>query len=174
MSMSPRTRKRPSTNDIAPRHRAFWTEGVLPHFRDFLGTMENPWNTDDPIILVELQGSYDYTINDGYKIVPTDHVHALVSLLASRLLSQINLNHFQAFQRLYEWRGRFAAGAVAAVTAFWETNSEHYPTPKHRADHVAFLLGPRLECLWGVIEDRRNDKGEIVKVRVYSSLITAL
>lgn len=76
--MSSQTRHRPSSNDISANHRAFWKDGVMPHFRDYLGTLENPWNMDDPQILVELQGSYDYGINDGYEIVAMDPVYALV------------------------------------------------------------------------------------------------
>lgn len=86
-SLSAQTRHRPSNNDIVPQHRTLWTDGVLPHFRDFLGTLEDPWNTDNPQIIVELQASYNYAINDGHTIHSTDPIYAVVCILPQSCLT---------------------------------------------------------------------------------------
>lgn len=78
-SLAAQTRHRPSTNDIPQEYRTVWVDVVLPYFRDFLGTLEDPWNTDDPRIILNLQDSYDYAIDDGHIIVPLDPIYTLVS-----------------------------------------------------------------------------------------------
>jgi hypothetical protein len=78
----PNSRARYSANSLPANIKLLWASTFCPLWRDYLGTLADPWRADDPSFDGEMQLCFDavYGVENSYgKIVKNDVVHAVVS-----------------------------------------------------------------------------------------------
>ena len=145
-------RNRPSANDLPADIKAHCGDKFCPLWRNFLGSLTDPWDTDNPSIQSEMQVCFDaiYPGNTYGNIEHGDVVYCVVRCLPPLR----NITHCwddQAMQRFYEWRGKFAQKAVSAVAAFFEAEnvlSKSAEDQKWRANYAEWALGPGLPFIY--------------------------
>ena len=94
-STVPRT-ARSSAQDLPVNIKARFTTAFCPLWRDYLGTITNPWDTDNNAIDDEMQACFDIACPDsGWgKIKKGDTVHNVVSEYAfSNLCKKLLMVH---------------------------------------------------------------------------------
>jgi hypothetical protein len=140
-------------SDLPANMKRDWADKFCPLWRNFLGTLNDPWDTDDPTIRAEMQICFDSIFpNSTHGTIGSNDVFYLVVCNPSPrtfpLLLTVNL---KAMQRFYDWRGKFAKRAVTILAAFFEAEdvaSKSADDKKWRADYAKWALGPGLPFIY--------------------------
>ncbi|KAI1785816.1 hypothetical protein LXA43DRAFT_899019, partial [Ganoderma leucocontextum] len=135
-----------------------WCEKFIPTVLQYLGTLLNPWDLRDGVILHVLQNVWDVVYGESlpWTIAINDCVHAIVSY--SLLFSS------QAMRCIHEWQGGFGSSALRAFELLFQSSPHEFPDFQTRAVFCREILpGGRLfyECtydgvnrVWGLYRSR--------------------
>jgi hypothetical protein len=134
------------TNDSLPdgytSHKC-WNNVFIPHVRDFMDSLENPWELEKVDMVAKIQYIADKIYPDIPHTVSTKeavfnrvcHLHYPSSLFTHSIGSLS-----QTMQKMSEHRGRYGSTALRIVTERL-CNKDLFPTLANRKAHVEYCLG---------------------------------